>query len=271
MLLVQRRKFRNFWLPVVAVHRITNRRTGPTPVLILTFSGTTIPNSIKVGYENCRVSPYIPNPLRCFNCQQFGHHGKACTKQSVCAKCSSIEHTSSHDSPCAATSKCTNCHGPHASFDRSCPVWKREQEVQKLKVTLNISFPEARKMVQSNRQTATYAAAVAKKSVCEAGTQTDFVQAPATSNQTLTSSDHNRSSISPSRSMPKPKTPTRPLSQSTNTVKKPSSSLHSSKSPSRKDGVTKLPTTNKFSALSIEGSSQNTVRKKPDLHKITPP
>lgn len=168
---------------VVAVQRIVNRVKGPTPVLIVTFCGDKLPSSIKMGFENCRVTPYIPYPLRCFNCQQFGHHGKSCAKSSVCAKCSGKGHSSSHDTPCQNEARCANCSGMHPAFDRSCPVWKQEQEVQRLKVMSNISYPEARRMITASNQTPTFASVV-KKSICNAATQTEemFLQ----NNQTAT-------------------------------------------------------------------------------------
>ena len=41
---------------------------------ILTFNRPTPPANIKVGFVRCTVQPYVPSPLRCFKCQQFGHH-----------------------------------------------------------------------------------------------------------------------------------------------------------------------------------------------------
>jgi hypothetical protein len=157
---------------VVGVKRIINRKRGPTAALIITFSGNVLPSSIKMGFEHCKVTPFIPYPLRCFKCQQFGHHGNSCTRKTKCAKCSSTEHCSSHENPCKEPAKCANCHESHAAFDRSCPLWKQEQEVQRLKVTQNISFPEARKIVL-NKPTTTYASAVTGKSVKAASTQTE--------------------------------------------------------------------------------------------------
>ena len=47
-----------------------------TPLVILTFNTPVIPENIKVGYLNIRTELYIPNPLRCTNCQKFGHGKK---------------------------------------------------------------------------------------------------------------------------------------------------------------------------------------------------
>ena len=49
-----------------------------TATIILTFHGSLIPTEIKVGFLKVKVSPFIPNPVRCFGCQQFGHHKNNC-------------------------------------------------------------------------------------------------------------------------------------------------------------------------------------------------
>jgi len=48
-----------------------NRRN--TNTFIITFHSASIPKHIKIGYLRIPVELYIPNPLRCFNCQKFGH------------------------------------------------------------------------------------------------------------------------------------------------------------------------------------------------------
>ncbi|GBN72308.1 hypothetical protein AVEN_120314-1 [Araneus ventricosus] len=42
--------------------------------------------------------------------------------------------------------KCYNCEGDHSAYFRSCPHYK-EKEIQTVKITKNVSFPEARKIV----------------------------------------------------------------------------------------------------------------------------
>ena len=44
--------------------------------------------------------------------------------------------------------KCANCQGNHPADYRDCLASKREKEVNTLKYTNNISFPEARKIIQ---------------------------------------------------------------------------------------------------------------------------
>ncbi|XP_055936856.1 uncharacterized protein LOC129966457 [Argiope bruennichi] len=105
---------------VTHVRRIAIRRDGQlqnTKHLILTFHSPKLRDSIKAGYMKLPVRPYIPNPLRCFKCQRFGH------------------------------SK-TNCR-EHTSFSRDCPAWKLEKEIVTVKVKEQVSFPEARRIVRA--------------------------------------------------------------------------------------------------------------------------
>ncbi|GFV59291.1 putative RNA-directed DNA polymerase from transposon BS [Trichonephila clavipes] len=68
---------------VIKVRRITMKKDATiihTKHLILTFNSPKLPPTIKAGYLNCKIRPYIPNPLRCFKCQSFHivfyHSGK---------------------------------------------------------------------------------------------------------------------------------------------------------------------------------------------------
>ncbi|XP_067126784.1 uncharacterized protein [Centruroides vittatus] len=82
---------------VTSVRRISIRRDGkliPTKHLILTFNNPALPSFVTAGYLRCAVRPYIPNPLRCFKCQRFGHSQTSCRGKSLCAQCG----TEGHDS-----------------------------------------------------------------------------------------------------------------------------------------------------------------------------
>ena len=47
--------------------------------------------------------------------------------------------------------KCANCQGNHPADSTDCLVWKKEKEINTIKYTNNISFQEARKLIQSDR------------------------------------------------------------------------------------------------------------------------
>jgi len=135
---------------MTAVQRISVTRNGnrtQTNTFILTFIVPKLPSEIKVcQYIKCKVEPYVPNPLRCFNCQRFGHHKEKCSKQMVCARCGQDGHDLIS---CENPLQCPNCKGDHFAYSKECPKWKQEKEIQTVKVKRNITFKEARKQVES--------------------------------------------------------------------------------------------------------------------------
>ena len=59
-----------------------------TASFVLTLNSPILPNDIKAGYKLLRVSPYIPQPMRCYQCQKFGHITKTCKSIALCGFCS---------------------------------------------------------------------------------------------------------------------------------------------------------------------------------------
>ena len=45
-----------------------------TNTILLTFNSVVPPKTLKIFYRIIPDEMYVPNPLRCFNCQRFGHH-----------------------------------------------------------------------------------------------------------------------------------------------------------------------------------------------------
>ena len=136
---------------VTAAHRITIRRDGailPTNTVILTFNTPRLPASIKAGYLHIPVTHYIPNPMRCFSCQLFGHTKHTCKNKPACAKCGSADHTDSYT--CENAASCLNCREDHPSFSRECQIWKQEKHIQEIRVKENISYGEAKRRSQQN-------------------------------------------------------------------------------------------------------------------------
>jgi hypothetical protein len=120
----------------------------------------------------------VPNQLRCFNCQKFGHGRSTCNRPTVCAKCSKQGH---HDSDCKEEPHCANCFGDHPAFSKECPEWTKQRAISQLKAERNISFGEAKQLYlqkvpnSSSKQSEprmSYASIC--KSTCSASTQTDL-------------------------------------------------------------------------------------------------
>ena len=49
-----------------------------TNTILLTFNSVVPPKTLKIFYRIIPVEMYVLNPLRCFNCQRFGHHENNC-------------------------------------------------------------------------------------------------------------------------------------------------------------------------------------------------
>ena len=115
---------------VTKVERMKRRKDGqlvPSDSYILTMNSPNIPPQIKVGFLIRNTKVYIPNPQRCFNCQKYGHNKRFCKNNEA---------------------KCANCDGDHPAYVRSCPKWKIEKEIIKVKYQKDIPFHEARQQVE---------------------------------------------------------------------------------------------------------------------------
>ena len=152
---------------VFGVNRVTLKKEGkviPTNTLFLTFVSPELPKEITVGYLKVKVALFVPNPMRCFNCNKFGHTSQQCKVAAKCTGCGKDK----HEGQCEGPKLCSNCNGPHASLAKDCPVWQEEKEIQRVHVEKRISFPEARQLVEAKMPTVitggrTYAAAASTR------------------------------------------------------------------------------------------------------------
>ena len=122
---------------IVEVHRIVSKRDGKeikTNTLILTFNLPKIPSPLKICYLNVPVTEYVPNPMRCYKCQTFGHTSNKCKKSEICARCSETGH---YDKTCNKEFKCINCKENHAAYSKKCPIYKKEYDIQNIRVNLS--------------------------------------------------------------------------------------------------------------------------------------
>ena len=135
---------------VTAVKRFKIRRDGKlkdTNTFVFTFNTPTLPKTVKVAYFRVGVEIYIPNPLRCHHCQKYGHHEDRCSRDPVCPNYD--EMTSHSEKNCQKPPKCINCGQNHNANSKECQIWHKEKEIVRVKFTRNISFAEARKIVEA--------------------------------------------------------------------------------------------------------------------------
>lgn len=138
---------------VKEIRRITKKVNGEahnTNVFVLTFDLPFLPTDIKVAYLSLRVRPFIPQPLRCYKCQKFGHFTLNCKNPTnICGVCTEEIADNLEKNNCTKPPKCVNCQDAHPSFSKTCPIYKNEFEVQKIRVEKKISYFEAKKEFKS--------------------------------------------------------------------------------------------------------------------------
>jgi len=114
---------------------------------VLTFDSRNLPEEISVGFLKYTVKEWVPSPMKCQFCLEFRHTKNRCPNNiKLCKKCNNIE----HEDDCQVQ-KCHHCSPPndaHESFSRNCPVMKMEKKICSEKVARNITFKEARKLVE---------------------------------------------------------------------------------------------------------------------------
>ena len=208
---------------VEGVKRFTYRKDGsvrPSLSVLLTFSSPTLPDHIKAGYLRIPVEPFIPSPLRCFKCQEFGHHRDRCPRSARCGRCGA-EH---EEDSCKSAPRCVNCAGSHPSFSRDCPQWQLEREIQRVRVTQRVSFPEARRLVTAGagaKSGGSYASVVRARRTVSVEVQTelsclqgsfplDGPSAVSAAVQTASEKESATPSTSSKESAPTPKAPAAP-------------------------------------------------------------
>ncbi|XP_068240310.1 uncharacterized protein [Palaemon carinicauda] len=85
-----------------------------------------VPSSLDLGvWGTFPVIDYTPEPLRCYNCQCYGHHKEDCQGPATCGVCSQRHNTEiriqAHKNGKETRPKCRNCSRPHHAWNKRCP------------------------------------------------------------------------------------------------------------------------------------------------------
>lgn len=100
---------------------IKTRNEAAKPLLI-TFNQTTIPPYLDIPGEpsKTKVIPFKHKPMRCVNCQKYGHTDKRCNnRERTCSICAQEGHQKTE---CTTNTKaCIYCPDAHSTGDNKCP------------------------------------------------------------------------------------------------------------------------------------------------------
>lgn len=107
----------------------------PTKQFLITLRGP-IPTHLDLKtWGTYSLRPYTPEPLRCYNCQMFGHHQSRCTRSPICGACSGKHHSQQCIDKLKAkqtvTPKCANCSGKHHAWNKHCPARKTKIQLNR--------------------------------------------------------------------------------------------------------------------------------------------
>lgn len=120
-------------------------------IYVLTFKVCTIPEYIQIGYNKVSVDEFIPDPFRCFKCFRFGHSAEKCRETTKkCPNCGCDAHSPKDPETgifekCEKSANCVNCHKNHNSLYRKCETFKKEKEIQCIRIKNRVSYFEARR------------------------------------------------------------------------------------------------------------------------------
>jgi len=112
-------------------------RVATSRAFLISFYGNNIPTYLHVLGEraHCKVYPHLPSPMRCKNCQEYGHGTKNCTNEAMCGKCGAHHSTNVCTSE---TRKCVHCSKDHQVGSKQCSVEMKEREITRTMTTRKI-------------------------------------------------------------------------------------------------------------------------------------
>jgi hypothetical protein len=117
---------------------------------IILFFDECCPTYVQLGWERHRVEIYIPEPIRCFNCQRFGHLAKLCSAEPRCSRCAGnhpIQQCKVINKEKEVKIICANCDEQHPASYMGC------KNYQAARVTTKIQFSETKKMTYAQAAT----------------------------------------------------------------------------------------------------------------------
>lgn len=127
---------------------------------VITFNLIHPPEWLDLGWRTVKVYEYIPNPLKCNNCQKLGHTKNHCRGIQLCKECG----IPPPHNPCNRKF-CVNCNNDtHTSYDPTCLSFLTHKSVNKIKAKRRCTARDAWKIFKEDPINNLIAPHVPKKS-----------------------------------------------------------------------------------------------------------
>lgn len=111
----------------------TTRLREETRQVLVTVRGPLPPHLDLGNWGTFYIRPFVPEPLRCFRCQRYGHHKDHCSRPAACGICSGQHWTETclvrYKQKLEVTHRCVNCRQEHHAWNLACPVRLRLVEL----------------------------------------------------------------------------------------------------------------------------------------------
>ena len=157
---------------VVEIYKFTRNIDGkqiPSGVILISFDLYNLPDKINVSWHLVKVREYIPNSMRCKNCQLLGHTSKRCQNPTSCVNCNLPPHP---DLQCTRT---------YPAAAKECQKCIQQKEILTIKTTEKCSMREARQIHKTQSTPFNFAQTYSSAAAATNPTVSNETQKPQTS------------------------------------------------------------------------------------------
>lgn len=127
----------------------------PTNTMTVTVRGTCAPAAIFFGFERCEAKEFVPAPMQCYRCYEYGHTKLHCKAEAeVCRNCSQTHEIVKEEGKtvCPHPARCLHCNGGHSPSTRVCEKYREEEEILRIRNSTGKSPREARQYFNELKQ-----------------------------------------------------------------------------------------------------------------------
>jgi hypothetical protein len=117
---------------------------------LITYSADRpLPPVVEIDNKQYKVNLFIPKPMRCDQCQRYGHLKSTCVREVVCSRCSGRHSYLNCNN--LNTYKCSNCNQKHSAAFKGCGYYLEVQAALKIRAEEGVPYAVALRRVQGRK------------------------------------------------------------------------------------------------------------------------